>query len=82
MSAAGSAIASASASEHPRANFGARAEMAKQAGAAGVFLDVLLDVLFDVLFGVDFGVDFMGPRMVRRPQDGAMLYRTVTPPLL
>jgi hypothetical protein len=56
--------------------------MAKQAGAAGVFLDVLLDALFDVLFGVDFGVDFMGPRMVRRPQDGAMLYRTVTPPLL
>ena len=52
--------------------------MAKQAGAAGVFLDVL----FGVLFGVDFGVDFMGPRMVRRPQDGAMLYRTVTPPLL
>jgi hypothetical protein len=40
--------------------------MAKQAGAAGVVLDVLFDVLFDVVFGVDF----MGPRMVRRPQDG------------
>jgi hypothetical protein len=40
--------------------------MAKQAGAAGEVLDALFDVLFDVVFGVDF----MGPRMVRRPQDG------------
>jgi hypothetical protein len=50
--------------------------MAKQAGAAGVALDVLFDVDFgvdfDVDFGVDFDVDFMGPRMVRRPQDGAV----------
>jgi hypothetical protein len=42
--------------------------MAKQAGAAGEVLDALFDVLFDVVFGVDF----MGPRMVRRPQDGAV----------
>jgi hypothetical protein len=42
--------------------------MAKQAGAAGEVLDVLFDALFDVVFGVDF----MGPRMVRRPQDGAV----------